>query len=45
MNSSEIAACGPRKAYGDKAIPDGIELRTEALGYGARSLPVVREEG
>ncbi|MEV6340297.1 hypothetical protein AB0M12_36915 [Nocardia vinacea] len=41
MNSSAISACGLRKAYGDKAFPDGIELRTNnVLSYGARSFPV-----
>ncbi|MGW4771288.1 hypothetical protein ACWEO2_24995 [Nocardia sp. NPDC004278] len=30
-----MATFGPRKTYGDKVIPDVIELRTEALGYGA----------
>ncbi|WP_157124901.1 hypothetical protein [Nocardia pseudovaccinii] len=45
MNSSATSASGPRKAYGDKAIPDGIELRTDALTYGARSFPVTWNKG
>ncbi|MFI7671764.1 hypothetical protein [Nocardia sp. NPDC049526] len=45
MNSSAISASGPRKAYGDKTFPDGIELRTDARSYGARSFPVTWKKG
>ncbi|WP_433627441.1 hypothetical protein [Nocardia sp. CA-120079] len=45
MNSSATSASGPRKAYGDKAIPDGIEPRTDALIYGAPSFPVTWNKG
>jgi hypothetical protein len=49
VNSTAIAASGLRKAYGDKTILDGIDLtvpadevplRSDALVYGVRSLPV-----
>ncbi|MFX0573293.1 hypothetical protein [Nocardia nepalensis] len=45
MNSSAIAATAPRKADGDRTIRGGVELRTDALGYGVRSLPIASGEG
>ncbi|WP_329414081.1 hypothetical protein OG563_15630 [Nocardia vinacea] len=41
MNSSAISASGLRKAYGDKAFPDG----TDALSYGVRYFPVTWNKG
>ncbi|WP_454197149.1 hypothetical protein [Nocardia sp. Marseille-Q1738] len=45
MNSSAIAASGLWKVYGDKTIPDGIELRTDGLIYGVRPLLFTWAEG